>query len=222
MDNNFIPLKERKKLLISIDSLRAEIKAEFEPDNQIQKAKTSKFWTNLSSILIGFLGVLISFLGGISVYLKSRKEKKEEIEDEVETRKEQIENTIRYNLNFEELVKETLKELKYDFHVANPGVGADFVLRLGKDKRVFIEVKFSRSERSSWARSVYDRFIDIVKVNNGYGLLVMNHIDRYNKIAIDKYNMNNPNNPIEFIIGSEKEELKQLIEEKLKTFANNV
>jgi len=225
VDNTFIPLKNRKKIINQIDSLRYNLELNsidtIETQNQESSTRMlkSKFLSSdWLSYIIMIVGVLISTLGVYSLVLRTRKERKEVINEEIADSKENIVDKIRFSLKYIELIENILQELNVNFERLTPDdSGADFFIRLENQKRLFIDVKYSQ-HHESFPSIYYKKFANGVKLKNGFGLFITNFKDNRAKTIFDNYKVVNKNLLLETIWGIDKEELKNSIIEKIAYF----
>lgn len=222
VDNTFIPLKDRKRIICQIDSIRSRLVLSNDSIILVSNASTkkdTKFINNeFLSYLAGFLGLIISTLGAYSIYLRARKDRKEAINQEIEQSTEKIENKIKSNLSYEEFIKDIFQELKLDFYKFTPDDrGADFKINLKSGKSVLVEVKYSLAEHTP-PTVLLNRFSRLVKEKDCYGLYITNFRDTRAKIFFRKHNEIYKQNQVGFINGFYKEDLKKAIKEVLESF----
>ncbi len=142
LDNNFIPLEQRKALVEKIDTIRHQLTKPLEE----KKEEKTKF-PNIFVLIIAFTGVAASILGLLSFWAKAKFLKELELESKLEETKEELKYQVREGVKIESLVSEALKGIvnESEFKYGTQDTGVDFIVELKEGKRVGIEVKYTET-----------------------------------------------------------------------------
>jgi hypothetical protein len=214
MADKFLPLKERKRLLQKIESVKRAVDHQAKSNTSpiVYKAKAD-FWAWLSP----FIALIVSIVGAAGVYYRTKHEKanQEEINNEVEFVREGKQNGA---YHYEEEIKEILNEI--------PGIGSikqfgnsDYGFDLSFTYRMqlyFIEVKYLRT--SKVGINSFKRFYDSIKGNEGNFWFIYNtDLTPLVKTAMEEIKvLNTPKRKIHFLHLPVPEMLRERLPELLK------
>lgn len=207
--NKFIPLEKRKFLSERITALRAQAKSTVTLPTESQK---SEFWRNAPPFALAAVGIIISLFGLYSVYFKAKKEKEIEIEQGVNLKTEQIEESVKSGFEYERLVGEALKELnlKCRQESVTASRGYDFLVE-GEKSKFIIEAKYSI--RSNLHPSFVSPFLISASLFSGDAILVSNvPLSKSSLALVEKLNTVNKNK-IYIVIADSKDEIKSKLKE---------
>jgi len=143
--DRFIPLSDRKVLMIRIDSLRATIPQPAAPAAK----KSERDGSVLLATFFSLFGVVATAAGALSLGWQVRRDRKARIQETVDTRMEEVKTEIQQALEFEKLVQETLVKLSREGLIelregGRSGIG-DFFISTRRGLSFYVEVKHSRT-----------------------------------------------------------------------------
>jgi len=206
LENKFIPLKERTKLISVLDSLKFQAVIIDSSKIVIQKRTTT---TSIYSIITSLLGVLIAIAGFISAIFKLKKEKEIEIEMDVNKREDEIKYNVISGFKYEKLIENALSSLNLDFQTADVKgdfYGYDFFIK-SKDKNFVIQAKYYIHGKKISTQTIH-KLINIMSTIQANGILVTNvDLTQSAQNILNDYNSKNEEYPISIVIGEEKDEL---------------
>ncbi len=145
LENQFIPLEQRKNLIEKIDEVRESLPP-VEPAAEDEKAS----WFNLNflvSILSVLVGLGLSAIGAISVWVRSKEIEEIKIETKIEDREEFILKSAHAANIIERQMYDQLKEILGADHVeyCPPSTPVDFLIRTELGRDVGVELKYTQT-----------------------------------------------------------------------------
>jgi len=220
LGNKFIPLKQRMKLVDSIDSIRSAI----EPPHLEELAETRKASTSewFPSVLFGFLGVFFGILGLITLALKAKREREAETEIRVGESAEEIENRIKSGLKYEHMVAGVLSMLNTVKSISRytTPLGYDYEIETIKGK-FFVECKFYTPQRQVPAHLV-EGLGFLAAGSDTRAILVTNsQLSKSAQKRIQKHNLEHKEITIYVIRGENEEEVRKGFESLLGQSPDN-
>ncbi len=218
IENKFIPLKERTRLIAALDSIK--LKTSTLDTTIISKPKEeSKFLsTNILGLLAGLVGVILGVLGILSTSIKLKREKEVSLELDINKREDEIQDTIKNSIEYEKIIEEILSAMNVDFQKASTkhDYGYDFFVNTQRGNYT-IEVKYRSQSRNISSRIIH-QLIGIMSRLNSRGILITNvDVAQSAKNIIKEYNLVNRENTVSIISGEDKEELKEQLRKLLVT-----
>jgi len=216
LDNKFIPLSERTILISSIDSIKNQIASI--DTSRISIAKISNSSSDIISIIVSLIGVILGIVGAFSAFIKLKKEKELDLEKNINDRSEEIENRIKNAFEYELMVEDILKTLGLDYSRIPHSIrdyNYDFLISLNKQNYV-VEIKYSSSKSKMSAHTI-SKLAYASSENNAKGILITNVELTYSASeALIAHNTNYKESTI-FVARSEsKEELINTFKKILK------
>ncbi|MBV6717339.1 restriction endonuclease [Paenibacillus chitinolyticus] len=124
LENKFIPLEQRKSLIEKIENLRKEIK---EPQPKPEE-KSSTVVSSILEKLISILSLGLALLGLISTAQKAKRDRHEQIKEDLEERETELQNSIMNAFSFELTVREALNGKSFVHHSHGHDTGYDFTV----------------------------------------------------------------------------------------------
>lgn len=157
MQDRFLPLEKRKKLISELEKLKKEIPETTIEYTEKSKAKNSIWIYEWLSILVSLIAVIV---GIISFFLKfkTEKEKDEEIENQI-IESDNYKSNIEFAIDYEKQIINTIAKYPEVKIIKQPG-DRDFGLDLEfdfKGKRYFVEAKYL--SRSKVGLNSFQRFL---------------------------------------------------------------
>lgn len=207
VSNKFITLESRKKLVETIDSIRATIKP-IKDQNELKEPK--KFnWLSLFSAL---LGIISSLFATYSLASRVSKQREEEVTERVIEQNEIFQDKIKKAFEFEEFVGKKLELLYGVESVIRQGpinTGVDFIIMKNKKPVFAVEVKFSDNIVS--ANTIY-KLIPLVQ-SIGCPVIVVSNKEP-SQLALNLLNKTNSElkNKIKIITINELENIEHIIQ----------
>jgi len=208
MSNKFIPLEQRISIVNRLDSIKLNIKPSTQIETTKKPDKSTSNISNFLGVLISIiLGIIITFLGIWSFLIKLRKEKKQTIDNEIEEEKEVLQEHIMNSLNFHRIIGDILEVNKINFGIADGNLrGIDYVVYLGKEKRLFISTNYLSAgesisiERIRTIRNTYKRYKE-------GGAVILNNADSKKRNSLNIY-LRKLEVKVKIIISSDVEEIE--------------
>ncbi|TYP95428.1 hypothetical protein LX73_0731 [Fodinibius salinus] len=159
LSNKFIPLEKRKNIVEEVDSIRSSIYPTLSSgiDDSLSSivasyGKKTESENDLIATIIDILSIITALtaliVGLYSIFSKAKAEQEAEVEEKVESKKDEIEEGFRRAFDFENLVGNILKNVT-DFEITrtNPREYlTDFEINSPKGK-IGVEVKYSVQDR---------------------------------------------------------------------------
>ncbi|HAS6387131.1 restriction endonuclease [Vibrio vulnificus] len=145
LSNRFIPLDVRKSLVDKVDEIRNSIKQSVEP---VEPAKSKA--SSLLSIAAGIFGSLAAALGFSSLTFVAKRQRKEEIELEINDAKEKYQQVIKRTIAFESKVHKVLmtyfgrKNIEQE---TERDIGIDFIVKNNGVAKLGVAIKDYRNQR---------------------------------------------------------------------------
>ncbi|WP_299557183.1 hypothetical protein [Seonamhaeicola sp.] len=175
MEDKFIPLTERRKLIAEIENLTSNLPQTNDKEPEKLQQSKSKWISSALSIL----GTLLALLGGYFSFRANyltRKSKDEEIENELKEAQTEIGATI-MSVGYQKIEKDILSILEKSKYDINPNSfnktdrEFDFEFRKGK-RKYFVEVKVLRASKVG-LKSI-ESFLLQLRGTRGIGIFIYN------------------------------------------------
>lgn len=215
MEDKFIPLTERRKLIAEIETLTLALpKTTDKEPEKIQESKSKWFSTSLS-ILITLLSIIAGYFSFRANYL-TRKSKDEEIENELKEARTEIGATI-MSVGYKKIEKDILNILEKSKYDINPNsfnkTDREFDFEFRKDKRkYFVEVKVLRASKVG-LKSI-ESFLLQLQGNKGIGIFIYNtELTSLSESRIRDFNKINKHSKVYTIRFTNKSEVEEKIKE---------
>lgn len=204
VSNKFITLESRKKLVETIDSIRATIKP-------IKDQKEPKKF-NWLSLISALLGIISSLFATYSLASSVSKQREEEVTERVIEQNEIFQDKIKKAFEFEEFVGKKLELLYGVESVIRQGqinTGVDFMVMKNEKPAFAVEVKFSDNIVS--ANTIY-KLIPLVQ-SIGCPVIVVSNREP-SQLALNLLNKTNSElkNKIKIITINELENIEHIIQ----------
>lgn len=223
MSNKFIPLRERVSVVNTIDSLLSTIKENVPDDQRIKSSYTFlKDYNKYEGIVVIFsilIGIITASIGSLSFFIKIKKERKQNIKQQVEQEKDEIENRIINAIHFEKSVRNILKKNKILFTLNEDikDLGFDFKVQINNLKRVYISVKYI-SDYRPFSTSEIDKIlfphtevnIPRIIILNKADVRLIKFINTFSKRLVTKFHL---------IVSSDINEIEAALLEYLKSLS---
>ncbi len=193
MEDKFLPLTKRKKLINKIESIKLQLPKEPKPEIKNQKSESKRtWWLALLSAIIAIVSVV---LGLISTYFKYKSDKDKDAEIQNEKQDISSNKEIReYGYEFEKSIEAVLRTRPdIIFQDQNSDDGGIDIVFSKNDKQYFIEAKYLT--RNKIGLNTFYQLAHYLKDKSGEAWLVYNtdltplvaqHINDFNKENKDK------------------------------------
>ncbi|NQX46948.1 restriction endonuclease [Paenibacillus tritici] len=187
IENKFIPLEQRKELFDKVDALRKTIK---EPQ-PIKKEEANSLVMKVLSTIISILSIIIAALGLNSTFFKAKKDRENQIEQDIEKREEEIQSSIMNAFAFELVVKNALNGYDFEYNIWGSDQGIDFKLNVGGVEYVIVCKYYKRAISIVDVRKILEtanltQLKTILVTNNSLTKSANQHIEEYNSKNIIK------------------------------------
>lgn len=216
--NNFLPDSTKARLEDKIQQLKTEwsryiagLPDEHKPSTQPDLWKKYSKGIYLKIILINILGIMLTLIGLYSIYVQFKGNHKQFLERLFKEKQMAMEEQIKVNLWYEQILEKALTGLKMKYKVLlNKHSKADLHLKTESGQQVFIKSRYIAGH-SSIDIEFTNRFIHTINVNKAFGIFITNKDDKETSKLLEQHNQDNPNLKIFMIVGDTVDELKGMI-----------
>lgn len=198
MQDKFLPLEKRKKLIKEIETLKTQIKPDNNTNQQIVSKSKTTGWEGFLSIFLSIIGGLV---GIISFYIKYRtdREKQEEIDNQM-AQSESINYSRENAFQFEKGILKHLTNkpgIKIIDDFRSPNHEFDIIFEF-KGKEYFVEIKYY--SRSKVGLGSIERFLSSLQGKEGVFWFIYNtDLTEMVKRRVDEINMISTGRSIQLI-----------------------
>lgn len=204
LDNKFIPIEQRKELIEMVQEKRSHIK-----DLPITNKEESKF--SIFTMIVAILSVIVSIIGLYSTIQKADRDRENQINEDIEKKEVEIQNSVMSAFSFEIIVKEALEGREFTHNNLSLNIGYDFKVQEGS-KEYAVECKYYKAPISA---GDLKRLVNMIHSINMDLILVTNTSLTNSALKfIEEYN-GRENKSIFVVQGTTKEDIRKQIDKIL-------